>query len=232
MPVEVYAVPAIPRTAAGAVVRHRLLDEPARLLASAATVHDELFELGWEPVPGGTADGEPGDWVLVGPGELAGATESFVDTYAGLPALLAAVADGRPAPDVACVELGTDGALPEQLAACLADERLAVTRLVLLTRGAVHAGGYAPEPGAGRRVGPRPGAPAAHAVPHRARRRGRGDRAGAARRRGVRPRRGGRPVGDPAAPHVPARRAPHRRGPRSAAPSCWSASPTRTWPGT
>ncbi|HEY0449294.1 SDR family NAD(P)-dependent oxidoreductase, partial [Actinophytocola sp.] len=148
VPVEVYAVPAIPRTAAGAVIRHRLLDAPARLLATAATVHDELFELGWEPVPH-SVDGEPGDWVLVGPGASGTDLKSFVDVYPDLAALLAAVGDGRPAPDVACVGLDTTGALPEQLTSCLADERLAVTRLVLLTRGAVHAGGYAPEPALG-----------------------------------------------------------------------------------
>jgi acyl transferase domain-containing protein/acyl-CoA synthetase (AMP-forming)/AMP-acid ligase II/acyl carrier protein/short-subunit dehydrogenase len=145
VPVEVYAVPAIPRTHTGSVIRHRLLDAPARLVAIAADVHSELFELGWEPVAG-AADGEPGDWVLVGAGDLAATAESFADVYPGLPALLDAVADGRPAPDVACVELDAEGTLPAELTSCLTDDRLAVTRVVLLTRGAVHAGGYAPEP--------------------------------------------------------------------------------------
>ncbi|MFC4855484.1 SDR family NAD(P)-dependent oxidoreductase [Actinophytocola glycyrrhizae] len=144
VPVEVFAVRAIPRTAAGAVARHRLLDTPARLLAT--TVTDELFALDWEPVAN-TVDGEPGDWVLVGPGHLANDTEAFADAYPDLLTLAEAVAAGRAAPDVACVELDADGMPPGEPRAFLADERVAVTRLVLLTRGAVHAGGYSPEPG-------------------------------------------------------------------------------------
>jgi acyl transferase domain-containing protein/acyl-CoA synthetase (AMP-forming)/AMP-acid ligase II/acyl carrier protein len=144
VPVEVFAVPEIPRTAAGAVARHRLLDTPARLLATSVT--DELFALDWEPVAN-SVDGEPGDWVLVGPGALATDTEAFADTYPDLPALAEAVAAGRAAPDIACVELDADGMPPGEPRAFLADERVAVTRLVLLTRGAVHAGGYSPEPG-------------------------------------------------------------------------------------
>ncbi|MGB3440609.1 MAG: SDR family NAD(P)-dependent oxidoreductase [Actinophytocola sp.] len=143
-PVEVFAVPAIPRTAAGEISRHRLLDLPARLLATTAT--GELFTLDWEPVAN-AVDSEPGDWVLVGPGALATDTEVFADTYPDLPALAEAVAAGRAAPDVACVELDADGMPPGEPRAFLADEQVAVTRLVLLTRGAVHAGGYSPEPG-------------------------------------------------------------------------------------
>jgi acyl transferase domain-containing protein/acyl-CoA synthetase (AMP-forming)/AMP-acid ligase II/acyl carrier protein len=142
VPVEVFAVPEIPRTAAGAVIRHRLLDAPARLLATTAT--GELFALDWEPVTT-AVDGEPGDWVLVGPGDLVPDTDAFADTYPDLPALVAAVAAGRAAPDVACVELDADGVPPGEPRAFLADEQ--VTRLVLLTRGAVHAGGHSPEPG-------------------------------------------------------------------------------------
>ncbi|GAB1511634.1 SDR family NAD(P)-dependent oxidoreductase [Actinophytocola sp. KF-1] len=146
VPVEIFAVPAIPRTAAGSVVRHRLLATPARLLAT--TVTDELFALDWEPVTGAAdVHSEPGDWVLVGAGALATDTEPFADTYPDLTALAEAVAAGRAAPDVACVELDADGMPPGEPRAFLADERVAVTRLVLLTRGAVHAGGYSPEPG-------------------------------------------------------------------------------------
>ncbi|HEX2133652.1 MAG TPA: AMP-binding protein, partial [Actinophytocola sp.] len=137
VPVEVYAVPEIPRTAGGAVVRYQLADLPARLLEVAAATHDTLFEPVWEPVTGPA--GEPGSFELV----AVGAAASLVDTE--LTAGLTAVSPAD---------------LPGLLASRLAGDPAA--RLVVLARGAVHAGGYAPDPDLAAAWGHARGLRAAH----------------------------------------------------------------------
>ncbi|MGH3875475.1 MAG: SDR family NAD(P)-dependent oxidoreductase [Actinophytocola sp.] len=141
VPVELYAVSKVPRTPAGVLARHRLFDTPARLLGTAAVFHDSLHELDWEPTA--AAGDAAGDWALVGGTELT-ADLTAASRHPDLAALLDDLAAG-PAPAVACLELDTD-ALPDLLATWLGDDRVTTTRLVLLTRGAVHAGRYAPVP--------------------------------------------------------------------------------------
>lgn len=50
VPEALYEVIRIPRTRSGKVTRHRLLDEPARLLAVGGDRYDVLFRSRWEPV--------------------------------------------------------------------------------------------------------------------------------------------------------------------------------------
>ncbi|MGE7439671.1 type I polyketide synthase, partial [Kitasatospora sp. NPDC001175] len=124
---------------------------------NAAGHHDALFRVDWTPlaVPQPAAAG--GHWAVLGADdfklglalETAGAR---VDSYQDLVALSAAVADGGPAPDtvlVACAAAdgGAPGLVPAVHTAAhrtlallqdwLADDRLAATRLVLVTGGAV-----------------------------------------------------------------------------------------------
>jgi acyl transferase domain-containing protein/acyl-CoA synthetase (AMP-forming)/AMP-acid ligase II/acyl carrier protein len=118
--VEVYAVAEIPRTAAGAPVRHALLDVAARLIGIAADTHDTLFAQEWAPLSISDAEAAD-DWTVLGPAELTSDLDTAgftVDTYTDL------------------------DALAEVLAAWTDDGR----RLVVLTHGAVHAGGYGPDP--------------------------------------------------------------------------------------
>ncbi|MER6413591.1 SDR family NAD(P)-dependent oxidoreductase [Streptomyces humidus] len=73
VPEELYEIEAIPRTASGKIVRHRLLETPARLRATSSGLYDSLFRVDWipsSPLSLGGAPGEPGDWALVGPDSL------------------------------------------------------------------------------------------------------------------------------------------------------------------
>lgn len=121
VPAELYAVREIPRTATGSPLRHRLPSLPARLLGVAAGTHETLFAQHWEPLPE-PAD-EPGEWAVAGPAELT----------AGLDAP-GFVIDGH-----------TDLDTLSELVTSWLDEHTGI-QLVLLTHGAVHAGGYAPDP--------------------------------------------------------------------------------------
>ncbi|MFL6123520.1 acyltransferase domain-containing protein [Actinophytocola sp.] len=118
VPAELYGVRAIPRTATGSPLRHRLPGLPARLLGVAAGTHDTLFAQHWEPLPEPAAT--PGDWAVAGPAELT----SGIDA----PGFVVDDADTLAALVVAWLAEHTD------------------PRLVLLTHGATHAGGYAPDP--------------------------------------------------------------------------------------
>ncbi|TDV53604.1 acyltransferase domain-containing protein [Actinophytocola oryzae] len=119
VPAELYGVRAIPRTATGSPLRHRLPGLPARLLGVAAGTHETLFAQHWEPLPEVT--GEPGRWAVTGPAELT----------AGLDAPGFVVEAGH-------------STVAEVVGSWLAEHTH--IRLVLLTHGAVHAGGYAPDP--------------------------------------------------------------------------------------
>ncbi|MGK4578819.1 type I polyketide synthase [Kitasatospora sp. HPMI-4] len=124
---------------------------------NAAARHDALLRVEWTPlaVPQPTATG--GHWAVLGAddfklGHALEAAGARVDSYADLPALSAAVADGGPVPDtvlVACT--AADGAAQDLVPAVyaathrtlallqdwLADDRLSAGRLVLVTEGAV-----------------------------------------------------------------------------------------------
>lgn len=121
VPAELYAVREIPRTATGSPLRHRLPGLPARLLGVAAGTHETLFAQHWEPLPE-PAD-EPGEWAVAGPAELTAGLD--------VPGF---VIDGH-----------TDLDTLSELVTSWLDEHNGI-RLVLLTHGAVHAGGYAPDP--------------------------------------------------------------------------------------
>ncbi|MFD5703209.1 SDR family NAD(P)-dependent oxidoreductase, partial [Streptomyces lasiicapitis] len=129
---------------------------------------DALFRVEWTPVTAGAAEVAGANWATVGPDPLDVGAELAVSgaelaTYADVDALYAALDAGADAPDTVLVTFahagtGTDGsgrgaeseATAEQARAALAqalgllqawqsDARLAATRLVLLTRGAVAA---------------------------------------------------------------------------------------------
>ncbi|MEH0972254.1 SDR family NAD(P)-dependent oxidoreductase [Micromonospora sp. CPCC 205546] len=119
VPVETYLVREIPRTVLGSPARYRLPELPARLIGVAASPPDRLHALGWEPAP--ESGSEPHEdrpaRAVVGPPELtAGLTDDdlTVDSYADLTAL------------------------SELLARVLDGDHPTDSRLVVLTRGALH----------------------------------------------------------------------------------------------
>ncbi|WSA32539.1 SDR family NAD(P)-dependent oxidoreductase [Micromonospora peucetia] len=119
VPVETYLVREIPCTALGSPARHRLPELPARLIGVAASLPDRLHALRWEPAPESGSESEEGRlaWSVVGPPELtADLTDDdlTVDSY----------------PD--------HTALSELLARVLDEDHPADSRLVVLTRGALH----------------------------------------------------------------------------------------------
>ncbi|MER6364336.1 SDR family NAD(P)-dependent oxidoreductase, partial [Kitasatospora sp. NPDC001527] len=154
VPEELYETDRIPRTASGKITRHVLLDAPARLRAAGGSHYEHLFRVDWLPLSSvpGARPAAPA-WALLGAdgfglGEALGAGPAHPD-----PAALAAA---DPLPDLALLGCGaglrTPGplaadaeqaahGLERQLAAWLAEERLADTRLVVTTRGAVAGGG-------------------------------------------------------------------------------------------
>ncbi|MEW2380430.1 SDR family NAD(P)-dependent oxidoreductase, partial [Micromonospora sp. NPDC047812] len=125
VPVETYLVREIPRTAMDSPARHRLPGLPGRLLRVAAPRHDALHALHWEPAP--TADHPEQD------GTDATATRPTW-SVAGPPELTAGLAGDGPAVDT----YADPAALAELLTRVLDEDRPADSRLVVLTRGAVH----------------------------------------------------------------------------------------------
>ncbi|MGH3382645.1 MAG: SDR family NAD(P)-dependent oxidoreductase, partial [Actinoallomurus sp.] len=116
-----------------------------------------LFAVGWTPLPvpatfaGWPGAPDDGDWVALGPYEPAGAPAH----YAGLDVLTKALDDGAPVPSIALSEPGIAGGGDADLAGAgraaaeqvlelvrgwLAEPRLAGSRLVVVTRGAVATG--------------------------------------------------------------------------------------------
>ncbi|KOT31017.1 polyketide synthase [Streptomyces caelestis] len=125
----------------------RPVDAEALRAATAPVADDCLYRLVWTPLP--TPAGEPvppGRWAALGSGV------PLPDTYPDLAVLAEALDHGAAAPDVLLVPCptadGDDAAAVRALVAAtlgllqawLADDRLADTRLVLLTRGAVRTG--------------------------------------------------------------------------------------------
>ena len=109
--------------------------------------HDLLFRLEWVEVPAPSTNGQAHGIAALGEREVAGVE----DRYADIQALGAAIEGGAPVPDVVLVAAPVSGAEGEiavsaregvqrtlgLLQAWLAQERLANTQLVLVTRGAV-----------------------------------------------------------------------------------------------
>ncbi|MEV5721647.1 beta-ketoacyl synthase N-terminal-like domain-containing protein, partial [Amycolatopsis mediterranei] len=150
VPVAVYQIGAVPRTASGKVKRHALLDTPARLRAIGDGHHENLYRTSW--VPAGPVP-RPADetWAVAGldvPGLATGleATGARVRTYADAAGFGQAVDRGEPAPDVVIVpagprtldDLASDGpdGLTTRLRQWLADDRLTETRVVVVDAGA------------------------------------------------------------------------------------------------
>ncbi|MEV6419582.1 type I polyketide synthase [Streptomyces sp. NPDC051662] len=118
----------------------------------ARTAHrDSLFDVKWVPMP--DAAPETGTWAVLGgdtarPAHALTAAGEPVDEHGDLAALLAAVDGGAPAPRYVVVTPGEGATTPRDatrltlglLQKWLADDRLAESRLVLVTSGAVAAG--------------------------------------------------------------------------------------------
>ncbi|MBQ0868631.1 type I polyketide synthase [Streptomyces sp. RK75] len=138
-------------TAASVVLRPADTD---RLRAAARAAAQGLFTLDWIPAPGAPSDEHrdtpDGDWAVLGTEATAadGTPAPDLDHYADLPALTAALDAGVPAPTAVLAPVpSADGVESDGLALAqrmlellqgwLAEPRLAETRLVLLTRGAV-----------------------------------------------------------------------------------------------
>ncbi|MFE4394591.1 MULTISPECIES: type I polyketide synthase [Streptomycetaceae] len=153
VPEELYETERIPRTASGKITRHVLLDAPARLRAAGGSHYEHLFRVDWLPlssVPG--ARSAAGTWAVLG-ADAFGLADALGAAAHPDPAALAAAG---PLPDAAVLGVGaglrTPGplaadveeavrALDGQLTAWLAEERLADTALVVVTRGAAGPGG-------------------------------------------------------------------------------------------
>ncbi|MEO3755657.1 SDR family NAD(P)-dependent oxidoreductase, partial [Streptomyces sp. B6B3] len=139
------------------VVLRRLPADRIAAYAAATAAHQGLCHPDWQPVPAADTTEEPGAgrWaVLAGTPELADTLAeggAAVDSYPDADALGAALDAGRPVPDtLALVPATTGGHRAEPAAAhaaarqalalaqrCLADERLAGARVLLVTRRAV-----------------------------------------------------------------------------------------------
>ncbi|MFE1958739.1 SDR family NAD(P)-dependent oxidoreductase [Streptomyces sp. NPDC059479] len=127
------------------------------LRAAAAGTGDALLRLDWTPLRDGHTTAKPADWAVLGdgrPGEL-GLTEGPVRSYTDAGAVIRALDKGAQAPSflvMPCLSASAGGKeLPDLVRAAthrvltdvrslLADERLADTRLVVVTGGAVAAG--------------------------------------------------------------------------------------------
>ncbi|MEV5960040.1 beta-ketoacyl synthase N-terminal-like domain-containing protein, partial [Streptomyces sp. NPDC051987] len=131
VPEELYEIDRIPRTASGKIMRHVLLERPARLRASGDGRYEALLRTDWLPLPSVPAPGiTPGRWALAGDihrtpladalrdlghtvhthPSLSGPAESAdAGGVAGIDALdtlLEEIAAGGQAPDVALLLLG------------------------------------------------------------------------------------------------------------------------------
>jgi acyl transferase domain-containing protein/NADPH:quinone reductase-like Zn-dependent oxidoreductase/acyl carrier protein len=128
----------------------------AGALRFGGTAHDSLYEVRWVPRALPEASAGAGPWVALGDAELPGAARR----HGGPAELVGSVPEEEPLPDaVLCEVAAADGSAQaahaaagealSMLQAWLAEERLAHSRLVLVTRGAVAAlPGEAPDPAA------------------------------------------------------------------------------------
>ncbi|HEY2239896.1 MAG TPA: type I polyketide synthase, partial [Streptosporangiaceae bacterium] len=124
---------------------------PAGHLATAGHHSDSLFTVSWVPVPGRPAGGQPGRrWAVLGP-DIPGLAAG-TDVYADVAGLVAAAGEDGPVPDEIVVRAGPvpgDPADPAEAAHVatarllatiqkwLAEERLASSRLVVVTQQAL-----------------------------------------------------------------------------------------------
>ncbi|WP_051767899.1 type I polyketide synthase [Amycolatopsis vancoresmycina] len=144
VPVAIYQIGAVPRTASGKVKRHALLDLPARLRAIGDSHHEHLYRTSW--VPAGPVARPAGEtWAIAGldvPGLAAGleATGARVHAYADVDGFDQALDHGEPAPAVVAVPAG----LTTRLRQWLADARLTGIRVVVVDTGARDPFAYAP----------------------------------------------------------------------------------------
>ncbi|MEU6595176.1 beta-ketoacyl synthase N-terminal-like domain-containing protein, partial [Streptomyces sp. NPDC046881] len=131
VPEELYEIDRIPRTASGKIMRHVLLDRPARLRASGDGRYESLLRTDWLPSPSVPAPRiTPGHWALAGDIHGTPLTDALralghtvdthlslgglaeladVDALAGIDALdtlLEEITGGAQAPDVALLLLG------------------------------------------------------------------------------------------------------------------------------
>ncbi|MBV9162386.1 MAG: AMP-binding protein, partial [Pseudonocardiales bacterium] len=158
VPEELYEIAHIPRTASGKITRHVLLQMPARLRACGGDHYESLFSVDWVPRTPLPAPATAGSrWAMIGPDifGLAGGLEAAgveLRIYPDLAALQHAVATNLSAPDVALLSAAVDppqgtgpgdavrrvaDELSYQLDSWSADRRMAGSRLVVVTRGAV-----------------------------------------------------------------------------------------------
>ncbi|MFY1679863.1 type I polyketide synthase [Streptomyces sp. WMMC905] len=162
VPEAVYEIDHIPRTSSGKITRHVLRERPARLRAASGGQHEALLRMDWAPLPSLRTAGfrAAARWAVVGPDRFGltaalTATGLQVTPHTDAAALHTALADGEPAPDVAVLCLPDDldpgGRLAraahtatdevrDVLQTWAGDDRLALCRLVVLTRNAVAAG--------------------------------------------------------------------------------------------
>ncbi len=161
VPVAFHAVAALPRTGSGKIVRHALLERPARLLATGQAHHEYLVDTEWTPVPASNPDAGAGPqrWAVLGAPRVAEALRTagaVAEDYAGVADLSADLASG--VPDIALLELppipddvaGTAVALwqaAETLAVWSDDPRLAGVRLLAMRQGTPLAQGVPESPG-------------------------------------------------------------------------------------
>ncbi|KAA5835099.1 SDR family NAD(P)-dependent oxidoreductase [Saccharopolyspora hirsuta] len=138
VPEEFYEIDRIPRTASGKITRHVLLDRPARLRVAGSTHYGNLLKVDWTPLPSvSTAPASAVRWTAVGDVALPGeAVERFPDLAAAASAVAADSAVVLALPS----DSEVDGVLGEVRRWC-ADDRLAGTRIVLVTRGCAAVGG-------------------------------------------------------------------------------------------
>ena len=142
VPEELYEIARVPRTASGKITRHVLLSQPARLRAASSTHYDSLFRLDWIPLPSVPQPAITAPrWAVIGDDRVAveEALRANGLTVDGANAEIAVLADTPPDEHADVVDAVTDLSLrlEEWLLQSEADGR----RLVVLTRGAVAAGG-------------------------------------------------------------------------------------------
>ena len=145
-----------------------LVTRPAagQLEAAGGGPLDALFSVEWVPIPAAGADpAVPGRWAVVGDDRLGLAAGAPVSAYRDLAELAAAIEAGHPEPEVVLTCAGSQAAgvaeaaraaaaqALELLQDWLAEERLASSRLVVVTRGAVAAGSGPGRVRPGRRGG-------------------------------------------------------------------------------
>ncbi|WP_405986878.1 type I polyketide synthase [Streptomyces sp. NBC_00872] len=144
-----------PVATVGALTLRPLSAEALR--AAAAGTGDALLRVDWTPLRDARTSAEPGDWAVLGDGGSGGLglSEVPVRSYGDGEAVIRALDEGVRAPSFLVIPCrpgpAGGGELPElvrtgtlrvltDVQSLLADERLAGTRLVVVTRGAVAAG--------------------------------------------------------------------------------------------